>query len=75
MLRSLVASRQVVSRFTAGARRLPRLGRSVSTSLVACHERLHEVLPPLESFARRHIGPSEEEVAEMLEVCGVKVFG
>lgn len=74
MLRSLVASRQVVSRFTAGARRLPRLGRSVSTSLVACHERLHEVLPPLESFARRHIGPSEEEVAEMLEVCGVKTM-
>ena len=35
--------------------------------------RIEDVLPPLESFSRRHIGPSEVEVVEMLETCGVKV--
>ena len=35
--------------------------------------RIENVLPPLESFSRRHIGPSESEVAEMLETCGVMV--
>lgn len=54
----------------------PKLGslkRLVSTSAIQRHERLHEVLPPLESFSRRHIGPSDEEVAEMLKTCGVEV--
>jgi len=31
------------------------------------------VLPPLESFSRRHIGPSPQDVQEMLKVCGVEV--
>lgn len=76
MLRALMTSRMVpgmLCRFTGGARRLQKVERFVSTSPVSHHERLHEVLPPLESFARRHIGPSQEEVSEMLEVCGVKV--
>lgn len=53
---------------------LGSLKRFISSSPVHRHERLHEVLPPLESFARRHIGPSENEVSEMLGVCGVKVI-
>ena len=35
--------------------------------------RLSEVLPPLESFAKRHIGPSRQDRQEMLSVCGVEV--
>ena len=35
--------------------------------------RIEDVLPPLESFSRRHIGPNESEVADMLETCGVNV--
>ena len=48
--------------------------RALSVSAWHRHERLHEVLPPLESFARRHIGPSSEEVQEMLGTCGVEVY-
>lgn len=61
------------------ARRLPRFlsaphwRRTLSLSAQARHERLREVLPPLESFARRHIGPSQEDTQEMLKVCGVEV--
>ncbi len=74
MLRTLVASRQVPALLTKlGERRLRDVCRFLSTSSSWSHERLHEVLPPLESFARRHIGPSDEEVSEMLEACGVKV--
>lgn len=57
-------------------RLLPRLvaaHRALSVSAWRRHERLHEVLPPLESFARRHIGPSTEDTREMLRVCGVEV--
>ena len=35
--------------------------------------RIENVLPPLESFSRRHIGPSDSEMTEMLKVCNVKV--
>jgi hypothetical protein len=55
---------------------LPRLRlayRALSVSARRRHERLHEVLPPLESFARRHIGPSSEDTSEMLKTCGVEV--
>ena len=54
-------------------RRLVPAHRALSTSLSLRHERLHEVLPPLESFARRHIGPSSEDAQEMLKTCGVEV--
>ena len=47
--------------------------RAFSLSACVRHERLHEVLPPHESFARRHIGPSSEDTQEMLRVCGVEV--
>ena len=47
--------------------------RPLSVSPVSRHERLKEVLPPLESFAKRHIGPSQSETDEMLAACGVKV--
>lgn len=47
--------------------------RAVSVSASRRHERLHEVLPPLESFARRHIGPSPEDIEKMLGECGVEV--
>lgn len=47
--------------------------RSVSSSAVLWHERLNEVLPPLECFTNRHIGPSEQETEEMLRACGVQV--
>ena len=47
--------------------------RLLSLSALRRHERMHEVLPPLESFARRHIGPSSEDTQEMLRVCGVEV--
>lgn len=47
--------------------------KAISSSGVSHHERIHEVLPPLESFSRRHIGPSEEEIADMLRTCGVEV--
>jgi glycine dehydrogenase len=48
--------------------------RAFSVSAWVRHERLHEVLPPLESFARRHIGPSSEDTQEMLRVCGVETM-
>lgn len=48
--------------------------RSLSLSAVVSHERLGEILPPLESFAKRHIGPSRDDVREMLNVIGVQVF-
>ena len=51
----------------------PHWRRTLSLSAQARHERLREVLPPLESFARRHIGPSQEDTQEMLKVCGVEV--
>lgn len=54
-------------------RRLVPAHRALSTTAFRRHERLHEVLPPLESFARRHIGPSAGEVQEMLKTCGVEV--
>ena len=57
-------------------RLLPRMvgaRRALSVSAWRSHERLHEVLPPLESFARRHIGPSPEDTQEMLRTCGVEV--
>ena len=47
--------------------------RPLSSTSPLCHERLYEVLPPLESFSRRHIGVSPEDIKEMLDVCGVKV--
>ena len=55
---------------------LPRVTvaqRALSVAAWRRHERLHEVLPPLESFARRHIGPSSEDAQEMLRTCGVEV--
>ena len=72
MLRALMAPGRVhrVLRLT---KELQNTSRLISTTPSLTHERLYEVLPPLESFSKRHIGPSEEEVAEMLEVCGVKV--
>ena len=57
-------------------RLLPRMvgaRRALSVSAWRSHERLHEVLPPLESFARRHIGPSPEDTQKMLRTCGVEV--
>ena len=48
--------------------------RYIALSAAVRHERLKEVLPPLESFARRHIGPSPEERQEMLRTCGVQVL-
>ena len=47
--------------------------RSLSLSAALSHERLKEILPPLESFAKRHIGPSETDVKDMLKVIGVQV--
>lgn len=47
--------------------------RTLSMSPVLSHERLREILPPLESFAKRHIGPSQSDVGEMLKVVGVQV--
>lgn len=47
--------------------------RALSVSAWSRHERLHEVLPPMESFARRHIGPSTRDIQEMLKTCGVEV--
>lgn len=76
MLRALMAPGRMhrVLRLTKEPRKqLQNTSRLISTSPSLTHERLYEVLPPLESFAKRHIGPSEEEVAEMLQVCGVKV--
>ncbi len=55
------------------SRRAVQVLRQVSGSVPLCHERLYEVLPPLESFSRRHIGPSPESIKEMLDVCKVKV--
>jgi hypothetical protein len=72
MLRSLLVCKPVLRSFAWPARSL-EAGRFVCTSPLTHHERLHEVLPPLESFAKRHIGPSEEDVTVMLEACGVKV--
>lgn len=57
---------------------LPRRGlwlpwtRHIFSSAVVRHERLNEVLPPLECFTKRHIGPSEQETEEMLKACGVE---
>ena len=53
----------------------PRLvwGRSVFSSAVMRHERLSEVVPPLECFTKRHIGPSTQDTQEMLRACGVEV--
>lgn len=48
-------------------------GRPLSGTAPLRHERLYEVLPPLESFSRRHIGPSPEYIKEMLDVCKVEV--
>ena len=59
-----------------GSMLVQRLGvarRALSVSAWRRHERLHEVLPPLENFARRHIGPSSEDTQDMLRVCGVEV--
>ena len=55
-------------------RKLPRsvIASTISTSLWR-PARIEDVLPPLEPFSRRHIGPSDAEVKEMLEGCGVKV--
>lgn len=47
--------------------------RALSLCPVLSHERLKEILPPLESFAKRHIGPSQADVSEMLKVIGVQV--
>jgi len=47
--------------------------RPLSGTAPLYHERLYEVLPPHESFSRRHIGVSPEDIKHMLEVCGVKV--
>ena len=60
-------------RATARLTRLVRGYRAFSVSAWRPHERLHEVLPPLESFTRRHIGPSDNDVQEMLRACGVEV--
>ena len=49
---------------------LHRTSRSITLSSVL---RLKEVLPPLESFAKRHIGPSEKDTMAMLQTCGVQV--
>ncbi|XP_064386896.1 glycine dehydrogenase (decarboxylating), mitochondrial-like [Halichondria panicea] len=46
--------------------------RHIFSSSVVRHERLNEVLPPLECFTKRHIGPSEQETGEMLRACGVE---
>lgn len=55
-------------------RRLVKLGKSqLSSTASLSHERLYQVLPPLESFSRRHIGPSPEDEKKMLETCGVNV--
>ena len=32
-----------------------------------------DVLPALDSFAKRHVGPSAKDRQEMLRVCGVQV--
>lgn len=53
--------------------RLVAAHRALSVSAWSRHERLHEVLPPMESFARRHIGPSTRDIQEMLKTCGVEV--
>ena len=47
--------------------------RALSLSPLLRHERLKEILPPLESFAKRHIGPSQEDISHMLRVVGVQV--
>ena len=67
-------------RYAFAARSLPsqvlrrkHFDRPISTVVPLSHERLHEVLPPMESFSRRHIGPSPEETGAMLEECGVEV--
>lgn len=55
--------------------------RLLSRSLRLCHvrsvfvsaARLNDaVLPRHELFAKRHIGPSDEDAQEMLKVCGAK---
>ena len=48
--------------------------RALSLSPALGHERLREILPPLESFDKRHIGPSHEDINHMLKVVGVKVL-
>ena len=63
----------MAGRSSALFQRLAVARRALSVSARRRHERLHEVLPPLESFARRHIGPSSEDTREMLRVCGVEV--
>ena len=70
MLRAIKASRRLPGLLNF---RLEVSRRPISTSLAVRHERLYEVLPPLESFSRRHIGPSPEEVQEMLNACGEEV--
>lgn len=54
--------------------RLVAAHRALSVSAWSRHERLHEVLPPMESFARRHMGPSTRDIQEMLKTCGVEVY-
>ena len=55
-------------------RKFPRnvVASTICTSLWR-PARIENVLPPLEAFSRRHIGPSDSEAKEMLEVCNVKV--
>ncbi len=56
-----------------GQRVLDSFVRPISSTQALRHERLYQVLPPLESFSKRHIGPSQEEADEMLKFCGVEV--
>lgn len=64
-----------VLRETSRLARLVAGHRAFSVSAWRRHERLHEVLPPLESFTRRHIGPSDSDIQDMLRTCGVEVSG
>lgn len=77
MLRIFLSPRSAVA---AGSQSYCRHGhrnllRPLSSTASFGHERLHEVLPPLESFPGRHMGPSPEEIQSMLKVCGLEVCG
>jgi len=51
--------------------------RHHKATVIICHRcasNLREIFPKHENFSKRHIGPSEDQQKEMLDLVGVKVI-
>ena len=54
---------------------LSRVPRTCRRLITTASTRNKQAIPGLESFARRHVGPSAKDRDTMLKTCGVGVSG